>query len=175
MSQQSNDWFTLAACDPSLGKQGKRHDYSAIIVLLYDRQNKRYFILDADLKKRKPDRIISDLIEYARLRNLRLVGVESVQFQEYLVTELEKTRDNNNLSFQVKGIKPQSDKIGRIQNLQPFIASGKLQFCRRHRLLLDQFRMFPKGDHDDGPDALEMAIQIADKAVQRQLRVRRLG
>jgi hypothetical protein len=26
---------------------------------------------------------------------------------------------------------------------------------------LDQLRQFPVGDHDDGPDALEMAIRLA--------------
>jgi hypothetical protein len=27
------------------------------------------------------------------------------------------------------------------------------------RLLLDQLGEFPRGDHDDGPDALEMAVR----------------
>lgn len=29
------------------------------------------------------------------------------------------------------------------------------------RLLVDQLRQFPVGNHDDGPDALEMAIRLA--------------
>ncbi len=29
------------------------------------------------------------------------------------------------------------------------------------RLLVDQLREFPSGDHDDGPDALEMALRLA--------------
>lgn len=32
---------------------------------------------------------------------------------------------------------------------------------RRHQILLEQLRQFPLGKHDDGPDALEMAIQMA--------------
>jgi len=31
------------------------------------------------------------------------------------------------------------------------------------RLLVDQLRDFPAGDHDDGPDALEMALRLAEQ------------
>ncbi len=33
--------------------------------------------------------------------------------------------------------------------------------CRKHTLLIEQCRFFPKGKHDDGPDALEMAVRMA--------------
>ena len=38
-----------------------------------------------------------------------------------------------------------------------------LRFCRKHRLLLDQMTQFPLAKNDDGPDALEMAMQIAQE------------
>jgi hypothetical protein len=31
------------------------------------------------------------------------------------------------------------------------------------RLLVEQMRDFPNGDHDDGPDALEMAVRLASE------------
>lgn len=60
----------------------------------------------------------------------------------------------------VRDIQHTSDKLGRIQSLQPLIRSGMLQFSRRHATLLEQLRLFPKAAHDDGPDALEMAVQV---------------
>ncbi|MCB9854665.1 MAG: phage terminase large subunit [Phycisphaerales bacterium] len=54
-----------------------------------------------------------------------------------------------------------TDKIGRIQSLQPLVRSGTLKFSRRHTQLLEQLRLFPKAKHDDGPDALEMAVATA--------------
>ena len=51
-----------------------------------------------------------------------------------------------------------TDKVGRIKSLQPLIASGRIRFSKKHRLLLEQLRQFPKAAHDDGPDALEMAV-----------------
>jgi hypothetical protein len=35
-------------------------------------------------------------------------------------------------------------------------------------LLVDQLRDFPAGAHDDGPDALEMALRLADDVWQGQ-------
>ena len=31
------------------------------------------------------------------------------------------------------------------------------------RLLVEQLKEFPIGDHDDGPDAVEMAVRLAAK------------
>jgi hypothetical protein len=60
----------------------------------------------------------------------------------------------------VKEINHSSDKLGRIQSLEPLISTGTLRFSRKHRILLDQLRQFPKAAHDDGPDALEMAVSL---------------
>ena len=53
-----------------------------------------------------------------------------------------------------------TDKTGRIQSLQSLIKSGNLRLSRRHIILLEQLRQFPMGKHDDGPDALQMAVSV---------------
>ncbi len=52
-------------------------------------------------------------------------------------------------------------KLGRIESLEPIVSAGNLLFCSKHRILLDQLRQFPFAKHDDGPDALEMAVQLS--------------
>ena len=52
--------------------------------------------------------------------------------------------------------KPNSDKMLRIESLQPHIANGLILLHRSQSTLESQLRHFPKADHDDGPDALEM-------------------
>ena len=76
-----------------------------------------------------------------------------------MAEELQKRAGQKGLRLYVQKLTHTSDKLGRIQSLQPFVKSGKLQFSRRHKTLLDQLRYFPKADHDDGPDALQMAVQ----------------
>jgi predicted phage terminase large subunit-like protein len=49
----------------------------------------------------------------------------------------------------------------RIDSIEPLLAAGQFVFrdspgCK---LLVDQLGEFPRGDHDDGPDALEMAVR----------------
>ena len=48
------------------------------------------------------------------------------------------------------------DKLLSIQTLQPWIKNGWILFRRNMRELLTQLMHYPMGDHDDGPDALEM-------------------
>ena len=52
----------------------------------------------------------------------------------------------------------------RIRRLGPFLSQRRLRFRSGSpgtRLLVEQMREFPTGDHDDGPDALEMAVRLA--------------
>jgi predicted phage terminase large subunit-like protein len=151
----------VGACDPSLGRQGKHADDSAIITLLRDKDNGTLYVLDADIARRKPDRIIEDVLSYTRLRKYSRFGFESNQFQEFLASELQRRSAVANLHLPVEPIQHTSDKAGRIQSLQPLVRSGMLQFNRRHTTLLNQLRLFPKAAHDDGPDALEMAVATA--------------
>ena len=67
------------------------------------------------------------------------------------------------ISLNIQRVTSRLDKLARIQGLEPWITQGKIKFAQTQKLLLDQFRHFPKGAHDDGPDALEMAISGPDK------------
>ena len=41
------------------------------------------------------------------------------------------------------------------------MSQGRIRFSQKHQLPLEQLRAFPLGQHDDGPDALEMVAQVA--------------
>jgi len=38
--------------------------------------------------------------------------------------------------------------------------TGEIQFSRKRLMLLEQMKLFPKGEHNDGLDALEMVVQL---------------
>ena len=48
--------------------------------------------------------------------------------------------------------------------LQPAIKNGTIRFSKRHHTLTEQLKHFPKGAHDDGPDALEMAFRACQES-----------
>ena len=99
---------------------------------------------------------------YSRRRPL-VVGVETVQFQEFFKDVLLREASSRGVYPPVRGIKQHTDKMLRIQRLQPLIKSGRLKFQKKHRTLHDQLRFFPRAGHDDGPDALEMAVALMEQ------------
>jgi len=156
------DLTLVAAVDPSLGGAGRYNDPSAIICLGRDKLGAVY-VLDAEIEKRSPDSIIEAVLELYSRRAPALIGVESVQFQEFFKDELRRRAKEAGIYPPVRGIKSTKDKLLRIQRLQPLVCNGTLRFQKRQHALLDQLRLFPKAEHDDGPDALEMALQMLEK------------
>lgn len=161
-------WHTLpagliyfGAVDPSLGKAGASRDPSAIVIGGYDRLNGKLYIVVADIKKRLPDRIISDVIMYQRKFNCLVWAVESIQFQEFLRTELVKRSAQQGVHVPANPVNPHNDKLLRIETLQPHMSNELLLLHTEQVTLIRQFVHFPKADHDDGPDAVEMCWKIA--------------
>ncbi|MCH8342400.1 MAG: phage terminase large subunit [Planctomycetes bacterium] len=160
----------IGALDPSLGKPGRNRDFTAIITLLVDPKNGIKYVLDADITKRQNDEIIRAVIDHHRRRGYQAFAAETVQFQEYLADQLIKQSRLAGFPVPVKPTKPHSDKFGRIQALQPAVHNGEIRFSKQHWSLLQQMKQFPKAAHDDGPDALEMAVKLARGRRRRRLR-----
>ena len=149
-------------CDPSLGKSAQS-DYSAIVTLAVDGDSGTAYVYDADLARRHPDRIISDILEKERLlrretgRGYTLFGAETNQFQWFLKEQLARESAKAGLYLPIQGVRATEDKTLRVESLQPDIRNGYILFRRDQTLLLQQLSEFPLGAHDDGPDALEGA------------------
>lgn len=164
----SKDYDFYGAVDPSLGKSNKS-DFSAIITLAKNKSSGYMYVLDADIERRHPDRIIEDILEKERwLRKTfgigyRKFGCETVQFQWFLKEELAKASSKAGLYLPIEEINSSSDKVLRIQTLQPDVKNKYIKFNRKHKRLLEQMSQFPMGSHDDGIDCLEMARTIAKK------------
>ncbi|MGL4408434.1 MAG: phage terminase large subunit, partial [Zoogloea sp.] len=151
-----SDWVFYGAIDPSLGKAGAGRDPSALLVGGFNRQSGVLDVVEAQIKKRVPDRIIEDAIALQREYRALLWLVETVQFQAFLYSELIKRAAEAGVPFPARGVQPIADKALRIESLQPYMANGLIRLHPGQTTLIDQLRHFPKADHDDGPDALHM-------------------
>lgn len=155
--------------DPSLGGKGKKKksDFSAIITLTMDSQTGYQYVLDADIERRHPDRIIEDVLEKERWlkltygRGYTLFGCETNQFQWYMKEQLAQRSAEAGIYLPIEEVNQTGDKHGRIQTLQPDIKNRYIKFNLRHKRLLEQLRHFPMAAHDDGPDALEACRTLA--------------
>lgn len=146
----------FGALDPSLGKAGASRDPSAILVGGYHRETGKLYVIEAQVKKRLPDLIIEDVIRMQKQYQCQRWFVETVQFQEFLKDELVKRSAQRGIPVPATATKPNTDKMLRIESLQPHMANGLILLHSSQATLISQLRHFPKADHDDGPDALEM-------------------
>lgn len=161
------------AVDPSLGKQSKGADPSAIVVAGVDTEG-YVDVLEADIRKRPPDAIMEDLFALHKKYCFTLAGIEEIQFQELFKDLVIKESAKRGFYLPVEGIRPNSDKILRISKMQPHIKNGIIRFRRDQTQLIDQLRYFPKADYDDGPDALEMVFTLITQHTSYGPRIRLL-
>lgn len=155
------DWIYFGACDPSLGKNNKRNDPSAILVGGIHRKTGVLDVVEASIRKRVPDLIIEDIIKLQKQYNIQAWAFEVVQFQEFLGTELVKRSAQQGTPVPAMPVRPNTDKRLRIESLQPHVANGLIRFHRNQTTLIEQILFYGEAPHDDGPDALEMLWQIA--------------
>ena len=155
------DWLLFGAVDPSLGKAGAGRDPSAILVGGLLRDAMTLDVVEASIRKRHPDRIIEDVIAFHEHYRCLNWGVEAVQFQAFFADVLAQRAAGRGLALPVRPIINSTDKQLRIETLQPYFTQGRIRLHTSQQTLIDQLRHFPKADHDDGPDALEMLWRLA--------------
>lgn len=152
----------VVALDPSLGRTDKA-DYSAFVCVAKSRG--KYYV-DADLSRRPPTQIVSD--------GMRLLGrwkpvafaSETNQFQVLLKDQFDAELRRIDSSIGTFGIRNDMNKLVRIRMLGTPLGHGDIRFRRGSpgvQLLIEQLKGFPAHRHDDGPDALEMGIRLANE------------
>ena len=156
---QQPDLIHFGAIDPSLGKKGHGRDPSAILVGGFNRLHGTMDLLEASIRRRLPDIIISDVIAMQRQYRCLLWFVEAVQFQEFLRTTLMATAARQGVGISAVPVTPIADKDLRIERLQPPVAGGLIRLNKTQQTLIDQLQQWPNADHDDGPDCLDMLWQ----------------
>ena len=153
----------VVALDPSKGRDVRRSDYSAFVMLCIDLDGVLH--VEADLARRPTPVIVATGAELCSRFRPQAFGVETNQFQELLAGQFEEEFHRQG----IVGVQPWSidnrvNKQVRIRRLGPYLSARRLRFKTNSpgtRLLVEQLMDFPVGDHDDGPDALEMAIRLA--------------
>lgn len=148
--------------DPSKGKNARYGDYSAWISLAVAPGGILY--VDADLDRRPTPRIVAEGLELARGFQPHGIGIEANVFQELLADEFVRQAMALGVSWPVFPIENMIDKTIRIRRIGPYLFRKHLRFkggSKGAKLLVQQLKDFPCGQHDDGPDALEGAIGLA--------------
>jgi predicted phage terminase large subunit-like protein len=153
--------------DPSKGKNDKTADYQAVVKLGIADDDILY--VQADMRRRAINQMIADTVDIYRDFQPHAFGIEVNAWQELLAPDFaQEFNAQNLLAPEVWQINNTVNKQVRIRRLAGFLAHRRIRFkrdCPGTQILIDQLMDFPNGDHDDGPDALEMAIRLAEQLI----------
>lgn len=148
------------AWDIAFGKSA-RSDYNAIVIVGRHRKSGICYVMESWAKKCAAHEAVimaADLIEKYRAKVFVVETVQAqIDFYRQLLELLSKRRI---YGTKIKPLNSKKKKEERIESLEPIIENGQLRFQKVHRLMLEMFEQFPQHDHDDLPDALQMAVEL---------------
>lgn len=163
-------WKIYGGCDPSLGKDAKKGDYSPIVTI-YWRYGHGPVYIDCDMGRQPPSATIDKILDLDTRLHFNCFAFEVNGFQSVMAAELEKKSAEKHQGLPLVMVQHTDPKVIRIERLGRYLQAGHLKFKRGSpgvKMLLKQLMMFPIGDHDDGPDALEMVMDCIEQRVARK-------
>lgn len=151
----------VVACDPSKGRESKHGDYCAIVALGLTHDLR--MDVQAWLGRWPSEEIVDYLVEIAGAFRAHAAVIEGNAFQYLLAAQVREEAIKRGVICPIEPIENTVAKPVRIRRLGPYLRSKQFRFFadKSTRLLVSQLEIFPTGDHDDGPDALEMAVRKA--------------
>lgn len=150
----------FAATDPSMGTTSTS-DKSAI-VLIAKSPMRQMFVLEADIKRRPPDKIINAQNKYAIQYPITRWQIESNAFQALYATESARRSREEGVYLPIEPYNQLANKKLRINSLQPDLENGYLLIREDGQEDIKQeLREWPMGADDHGLDALEACRNLA--------------
>ncbi len=165
----------VLALDPSKGKADASGDYSAFVMLGLDSEWRLW--CDVDLDNTRPVEaphggrsIVEDGLEIVRVWQPNAFSVETNGFQELVASAFLRIAGERRIHLPLYGVCSTTPKEARIRGIGTYLAQRRLRIknTRGGRMLVQQLRDFPEGEHDDGPDGLAQAVRMMDALVSGQ-------
>ena len=165
-SLKDRDLVVVGFFDPSL-ETGAGADYKAVVTVGWDPKELVFYVMDAFIQKTTLDQTLRAIFNRHQTFSYRLLGVEDNLFQRLLLKEFDRLGQERGVLLPLKGVTHRVAKETRVAGLSPLLERGHIRFIRGHsdqELLVEQMLYFPSRTmHDDGPDALEGAIRLAQE------------
>jgi predicted phage terminase large subunit-like protein len=150
--------------DPSL-ETGGTADYKAVVTVGYAPEEQVFYVLDAFIQKTTLEQTLRTVFNRHQEHPYHLLGVEDNLFQRLLLKEFDRMGRELGVFLPIKGVTHRIAKETRVAVLSPIFERGKIRFIRGHsdqEKLIEQMLYFPSRNiHDDGPDALAGAVELA--------------
>ncbi|MCD5362788.1 hypothetical protein [Chromobacterium aquaticum] len=164
--QRLPDWTMFGACDPSMGR-GESSDPSAILCGGWDRHTKILHVVEAEIKRRVPSKLLSDLIKAQREQRCQAWGFENNNAYEHMRHTMMQDALNAGVPLPLVGVTSLAAPEVRIDSLEPFICDAfvpRILISPALTNLLAELDTWPEpqtNHHYDGLNALQILWMIA--------------
>ena len=162
----TKDFRTYITIDRSYSLE-KTADFTAIVVVSVDKENKWYIRMAERFKGTEKD-IIEKIFDLHSYFHPELFGIEQKAFKYTLKPALDDEMRKRNAFFKCIELKDLGrGKNVRIEGLIPRFESGSVLLKRDQTDLIDELIKFPKGVHDDLIDALAYQLETSAGAAYK--------
>lgn len=159
---------SIASIDLAEGKTAKAGDFSVCTGIHVGHDGRAY--VECLLLREAPEAFFDRVLLWCVERRIFHLVIEAQQYSSLIAGAVEDaiTKTPGAEGIQIELIRNVTEKLQRIQRLGAYFARQQLRIKddMHGRTLLSQLRDFPHGRHDDGPDALEMALRFLPDAVR---------
>lgn len=151
--------FRSLALDPSKGLTDDTGDYQAHVLVAIDRRGTLW--VEGWLDKVPPKTAVAQAIDLAVRNQVHALTVEDNAGIGMIGAEFEEQLRERKAAVPLELLTNTLAKVVRIRRLGSYLGRNRVRFRKTNgtRKLVDQLKDFPAGDHDDGPDAMEMAVR----------------
>ena len=165
--------YLVCALDPSSGTDSRRGDYPAFSLL--GTANTGHFYVESIMKRLPPSGMCKEICQ--KIHQVKqdtgvmpnVMGVEQAGFSQLYAEMLSKEFASQGIRTPIVPIHNEGvNKNLRIQRIAPFISNRDIKFINTPctGVTVQQFKDFPSGKHDDGPDSVEMCFRLLATAVR---------
>lgn len=132
-------------------------DFNVIMTTAIEPKSGRVYVIEYTRERMSPSDVIDAIFRhYYRYHPIKVL-VEAIGYQRTLVSWLKQRQQRTKTQFYVEEIKShKQSKVDRIRGLQPNFSAGQIMIRKGMATLEQELLAFPKGRHDDLPDALSM-------------------
>lgn len=139
-------------CDLAISTK-ETSDYFVLCTIGHDKTEGKFYVLDLFRDRLSFKQQLEIIKKKAQQWQPLSIGIESNAYQSALSGELIRTT-----SLPIKQITTVKDKVSRAQKRSALFENGKILLRKDMNILIEELCLFPNGSHDDGFDALDMAI-----------------
>lgn len=156
-----NTLDVVITCDPAISERSSACR-TAITVAGMSPYNKIFVLAYWVGRQGDPAKIITTLLDLADFWQPRVIGIESVAFQQALEPYTKREMELRGTWHPLIMLKPDRNekKDQRILSMQPFFRSGQVYIQSGMLELIEEYETFPLGRTRDVLDALSYAFRL---------------